>query len=118
VHHLLADATTQTPVGATFTVAAGIFAVVVGSLVPLLTMIATKVSAHPLIKYVVTALLSLVASVVDTAFILPDGTAVVSWNTVIVAVVTFAVALAQYHSLYKPNNVPNSGAVLPNKGIG
>ena len=96
-----ADAGTDDPAGATFTVAAFVWTAILSVVIPLLTGLATRIDAHPFLKTVVTAVLASLSAVVQVAVVLPDGTAVVSWNTVVLAVVQFGGALLAYWGLWR-----------------
>jgi len=112
----------QDPAGAAFTVSAAVWTAIISVVIPLLTGLITKLGAHPLLKTAVTAVLSVVSAGVQAATVLPDGTAVVSWNTVVLAIVQFVGACVAYWSVWRHSvaggTQPIDVKLAPNSGIG
>lgn len=110
------EAQDETPVGASFTVSAALVGFVLATLIPLGTALLTKLTAHPFVKYVVTAVLAALASIANAA-VTNAGVAVISWNTVLLAVGTFGLAIVQYKALWQPSfNI--DARIKPNMGLG
>lgn len=114
-HMFLQEAHDDTPAGLGFTVSAALVAFVLTYLIPLATGLVTRLTAHPFLKYVVTAVLAAVTSIANAA-VTNAGVAVISWNTVLLAIATFLGALLQYKALYKPVNM--NAKLAPNSGLG
>lgn len=87
----------------------------IGTAIPALTSLLTKLSAHPLLKALIAAFLSAVTAFLVQAQ-LSDGSAVFSKRSVLLALIVFGVSQLSYLALYKPNNVNQK--LAPNVGIG
>lgn len=115
-HIFSQEAQDNTPVGAAFTVSAGLVAFVLSYLIPLGTALVTRLTAHPFLKYIVTAVLAAVASVANAA-VTNSGVAIVSWNTVLLAVGTFVLSIVQYKAVLQPAFHIDE-RIAPNAGLG
>lgn len=83
-------------------------------IIPAITALATRFDAHPLVKFVLTLLVSTVTSLINTALTM-EGTAVISKEALVLAAVQFAGAIIMYLSAYKPNNA--DARISPFKGL-
>jgi hypothetical protein len=86
-----------------------------GLVIPVLVGLVTKSTARPQVKQVLTVLLSGVAALVATTT-LDDGSAVFSLETLLLATVSWLVAIASYLGVYKPLNLNDHTA--PDRGFG
>lgn len=115
--HLFAqEAQDETPIGAAFTVSAGLVAFVLATVIPVGTALLTKLGAHPFVKYVTTAVLAALTTIANAA-VTNNGVAVISWNTTLLAIGTLIVAIVQYKALWQPAFNINA-KVAPNFGLG
>jgi hypothetical protein len=92
----------------------------VGTLVPILNGLLTKVTLPSAVKGVITIILSAIVALITSAT-LADGTAVISWLTFLMWFLTTVGAIAAYVNIYKPLNLTSStpnGKLAPNSGIG
>jgi hypothetical protein len=80
---------------------------ILGTIIPLITGLLTKLSTPAWVKAVLTAALSTVAGALNVSLV-DGGGAVVSQSTVISAVLTFIVAVATYAGFWRPLAVSSS----------
>jgi hypothetical protein len=88
-------------------------ALLVSLVLPALTSLVTKLSASVTVKQLVAIFFSVVTGAVSVAT-LADGTAVLSKETAIAAVLAFVTQAASYLGIFKPQGV----AIAPTKGLG
>ena len=94
-----------------------IVTVIVSYLIPIATAFITKASASVGLKQFVTALLAAINAVV-TGATLNDGTAVLSKEVILFAVLSFVSAQVSYGQFWKPRQINTKKALLPAKGLG
>jgi hypothetical protein len=88
--------------------------VVLGTIIPLLTGILTKLNTSATVKGVVTLTLSAIAGVITQATT-TDGGAILSDETLILAGLAWVQAVAAYLGLWR--NLDTNAKLAPNKGI-
>lgn len=84
-------------------------------IIPAVVALLTKSAASASVKQFVTALLAAVSGVISTATG-ADGTALISKESVLLALGAFALAQANYTGLYRPHAL--NAKLLPNTGLG
>lgn len=107
--------TDLTPVGpdaqqvdsALFNLSPFIVSSILGTLIPLVTGLLTKITTPAWVKAVITAALSAVAGLINVSLV-DNGGAVVSQSAVVSAVLTFVVAVTTYRGFWKPLSVTSS----------
>lgn len=80
---------------------------ILGTLIPILTGLLTKLTTPAWVKTVLTLLLSAVAGLINVSLV-DGGGAVISQSAVISAVLTFVVAVATYVGIWRPTGVTSS----------
>lgn len=86
------------------TINAALVSVLVGSLLPLLVGLVTKIELHSGIKAAILLLFSVVQGVIVTA-IQTDGSAIISTEALLTAAITWISGVASYNGLLKPAEV-------------
>ena len=103
---------------ALFTIDAAIATVVVGSLLPILVGIVTKLNAPSWLKAVLHALLAAVSGLLITSQTI-DGQAVISKEGVVVAFSTWVVGMAVYFGFLVPTRIsPTVNDITKDFGLG
>lgn len=97
------------------TVSSTVTAFVVGTVLPWVHDAVTKANASPKLKVVVMLVLSAAGSVLTSA-IQPDGTAILSAQTVLAFFVIVITSTGLYKRVYQAAGLSNQ--ILPSKGIG
>lgn len=97
------------------TLAPIVVALLSGLIIPVLVGIVTKSGASAQLKQAVTIVLAGVAALI-TSSTLADGSAVFSLETLLLAVMSWLVAIASYLGVYRPQNLNDRTA--PNFGLG
>lgn len=97
---------------ASLRLSASLVAALVGTVLPLINGFLTKLSTHPAVKGVLAIVLSAVNALVTTA-VLADGTAVISQQTAIAALLSLVVSVAMYLNLWKPLHLTSSPVAVP-----
>ena len=92
-----------------------IVTLIVGHVIPLATALITKCNAAAWVKQVTTGILSAVAGMLTTAT-QADGTAVLSKESLALALVAFLASQAAYVGFYKPHAANQK--LAPGVGIG
>jgi hypothetical protein len=87
----------------------------VSLVLPIAVGLVTKTSAPPLLKQIVAALASAATGLIATATQI-DGTAVLSRQALLLAVISFVAQQATYLGVYKPQDA--NAKLVPNFGIG
>jgi hypothetical protein len=87
------------------------------TVIPFLVALATKLTASARIKSAVAGFFAVVTTVVSNSVVAETGHAVFSWQTLAVALVSWALAGASYQTIAKPIVNPNA-RLLPGFGIG
>lgn len=82
--------------------------------IPILTAIATKLGTNDTVKGLMTLVLNLVSASV-VSWQLADGSAVVSQETLVAALIGFVISVASYLGFYKPVNL--NSKMAPEKGL-
>lgn len=88
---------------------------IVGTVLPLAVALATKLNAAPGLKAVLLLALSIANGLITTATQL-DGTAVISREALLLALMSFITGVATHFGLFKP--VQAQAKLLPDKGLG
>lgn len=115
------DETLATATGLTLS-AVGV-SLLISVIIPIVTGIVTKSGLSGTWKGIITLFLSAVTAVV-TVGTLGDGSAFISWDALILALMNFAIAVATYLGIYKQGGLTNSvngpaaPKLGPNFGIG
>lgn len=84
-----------------------VVALILGTLIPLVNGVVTKLTTSSTVKAIVTLVLSAIAGIVNVSLV-DGGGAVVSWSTLNAAAITFIVAIATYTGVWKPMGVTSS----------
>lgn len=92
-----------------------VWAMVTGTVIPLLVGLLTKITARPGIKIVTSLVLNAVSGIVGAAVVL-DGNAVISTETLVLAGLSLIQSLATYVGIWKPLN--SQTHLVPTKGLG
>lgn len=86
-----------------------------GLALPVLVGFVTKKNAPPWVKQAVAALGSGAGALI-TLSLTADGTALISLDALLLAVIEWAIAVAVYNDVYKPQGLNDS--LAPNRGLG
>lgn len=97
------------------TLSAVLVTVVVGTILPLLVGLVTKLEASSRLKGALLVVLNVVQGVVIAATA-ADGSATFTVDTLVLFGVGVLVSLLSYYGVYKPNEVP--AKLAPNFGLG
>jgi hypothetical protein len=101
------------------TVSHPLFVFITGPLIPLVTGLLTKLSLPGWVKGLITLLLDAVVAFLTTNA--ADGIAVFSTQTLVTAVVAFAISVTFYQAIWRNTPLTSSkpeNKLLPNFGIG
>jgi hypothetical protein len=98
-----------------FTLSAAVVSAIMLYVIPIVTSLLTKFNASTVVKQIVTAVLSVLVSIITMATQV-DGTAIVSWQVVLLSLLEFLGSSAAYRVVYKPHAL--NARVAPNVGIG
>lgn len=99
----------------TITLAPLVVVLLVGTFIPILVGIVTKLDASPALKQVLTIVLSGIAGLLNTA-VVADGSAVFSVETLLLAGATWLTAIATYAGVY--GSARTNDHLAPKFGIG
>lgn len=104
--------------GSGLTLSPTVIALLLGTVIPVLTGLATKLNASDQVKAIVAFVLSILVGVITSIVKINP----IDWNSVITCVAAaFLANIGSYHGAWKPisstNNIPGEG-LLPNIGIG
>lgn len=89
--------------------------VLVSFVIPALTGALTKITAPAWVKQVVTLVLA-AANGLITSSAMDDGSAVITKEAALMALLSLAIALTSYLGIYRPNDA--NGHLLADKGLG
>lgn len=92
-----------------------VWAMITGTVIPLVVGLLTKITARPGVKIVTSLVLNAVSGIVGAAVVL-DGNAVISTETLVLAGLTLIQSLATYVGIWKPLN--SQAHLAPTKGLG
>jgi hypothetical protein len=84
-----------------------VVALLLGTLIPLVNGVVTKLTTSSTVKAIITLVLSAIAGAVNVSLV-DGGGAVISWSTLNAAAITFIVAVATYVGVWKPMGVTSS----------
>jgi hypothetical protein len=110
------DASAVAPV-ASLTLSAFMVLVLTSLLIPAVTGLITKSTASATVKQLVTLAVSALNGLVVTST-QSDGTALISATTAQYALLSLGIAIVSYLGIYKPHDLNNSRALMPDIGIG
>lgn len=96
---------------ASIRLSASLVAALVGTVLPLINGFLTKLSTSSAIKGVLAIVLSAVNALITTA-VLADGTAVISQQTALVALLSLVVSVATYVNLWRPLHLTSSPVTI------
>jgi hypothetical protein len=111
---LAADTDLENSETTTFELSPLAVSVILGTLLPIITGLLTKLNARDWVKGLVNLVLSAVAGVI-TANLVVGGGAVVSDETLILAGISFVTSVASYFGFYQ--NVNLNAKLAPNSGL-
>lgn len=89
--------------------------IIVGTLIPILVGVMTKLDASPRIKSIINIVLNGVQALIVSS-VTADGAAAISKQTAVLWALGVITSIATYLGVWKPNNIPQK--LLPNVGIG
>lgn len=107
--------TAETAGDAVLAIPQATWAIIMGTVVPVVVGIITKLAAPSWLKGFINLVLSAVAGLIATAT-QADGSALFTQSTLVNAAVAFVTATAMYYSIWKPLHVNEHTA--PEKGLG
>jgi hypothetical protein len=84
-------------------------------IIPVLTGLATKITAPPAVKQILTIVLSGVAAVISQN-VVGDGSSVITKEVGLLWAMNLAIAITSYLGIYKPNDLNSN--LAPNSGLG
>lgn len=97
------------------TINATFVTILIGTLIPILVGLLTKLDASPKVKSIVSIVLNAVQALIVSS-VVSDGTAIISKQTAILWGLGVITSIATYVGIWKPVDAP--AKLLPNVGIG
>lgn len=97
------------------TVPMWIWTLIVGTVIPLIVGLLTKLNAKPGVKIIINLVLAAISGVIGTA-VVADGVAKFSTTAVVLAGLSLVQSIATYLGIWKP--LESHSKLLPNAGLG